>query len=233
MPRTSVINGISKKLSDRLTTDAQVLPIKRNSFLFQQGEPVKELYVLISGKIQICKTSSDGRELTLRYCDKGDLIGEIVFDEEKFNYLVDAKVVESGEIAVIKPKLLEDSLLEDSRATIELLKLANLQYRRDQTKFRDLVLHGKKGALYSTLIRLSNSYGIKKANGIYLDVNLTNQEIANFSATSRESVNRLLNDLKRKEVIGIKKGKITIYKLDYLKEAINCENCPIVLCTIN
>ena len=35
-------------------------------------------------------------------------------------------------------------------------------FPKTQTKFRDLVLNGKKGALYSTLIRMTNSYGSPK-----------------------------------------------------------------------
>lgn len=78
------------------------------------------------------------------------------------------------------------------------MKWISEHLRRMQTKFRDLVLHGKKGALYSTLIRMTNSYGILKENGILIDLPLTNQELANFCATSRESVNRMLNELKSK-----------------------------------
>lgn len=233
MKKITTINGVSKELTDLLSTADQHISITKDSYLFQQGEPVKELYVLLSGKIQIGKTSVEGKELTLRYCGAGDLIGELAFDAEEVNYLVDAKVMEEGEVAVIKQNQLRSRLNDNPELMNELLKYFNLQYRKDQTKFRDLVLYGKKGALYSTLIRLANSYGVKKANGIYLDVNLTNQEIANFCATSRESVNRMLNDLKRDNIIGIKKGKITIFQLNALKEAINCENCPVVLCSIN
>ncbi|GAA3320238.1 hypothetical protein GCM10020331_030400 [Ectobacillus funiculus] len=68
--------------------------------------------------------------------------------------------------------------------------------RKQHTKFRDLVLYGKKGALYSTLIRMTNSYGVPVENGILLDVQMTNQDLANFSSTTRESVNRALNELK-------------------------------------
>ena len=45
---------------------------------------------------------------------------------------------------------------------------------------------------------MTNSYGILKENGILIDLPLTNQELANFCATSRESVNRMLNELKSK-----------------------------------
>ena len=45
---------------------------------------------------------------------------------------------------------------------------------------------------------MTNSYGVLKENGILIDLPLTNQELANFCATSRESVNRMLNELKSK-----------------------------------
>ncbi len=45
---------------------------------------------------------------------------------------------------------------------------------------------------------MTNSYGVLKENGILIDLPLTNQELANFCATSRESVNRMLNDLKKR-----------------------------------
>ncbi len=44
---------------------------------------------------------------------------------------------------------------------------------------------------------MTNSYGVLKENGILIDLPLTNQELANFCATSRESVNRMLNELKK------------------------------------
>ena len=74
------------------------------------------------------------------------------------------------------------------------MKWISEHLRRMQTKFRDLV-HGKKVPCIPT-IRMTNSYGILKENGILIDLPLTNQELANFCATSRESVNRMLNELK-------------------------------------
>lgn len=56
----------------------------------------------------------------------------------------------------------------------------------------------QKGALYSTLIRLSNSYGVERSDGILINIVLTNQDLAKFCAAARESVNRMLGDLRKK-----------------------------------
>lgn len=77
--------------------------------------------------------------------------------------------------------------------------------------------------MYSTLIRMSNSFGIMRENGIELDVHLTNKELENFGITSREVVNRLLSDLRKEGIIFVDKGKMTIHHLDYLKMKIKSE----------
>lgn len=80
---------------------------------------------------------------------------------------------------------------------------------------------------------MTNSYGVLKENGILIDLPLTNQELANFCATSRESVNRMLNELKKQGTISIHKGKITIHDLQFLKREIACEDCSASVCSID
>jgi CRP/FNR family transcriptional regulator len=79
---------------------------------------------------------------------------------------------------------------------------------------------------------MSNSYGVQKGNEILIDLPLTNQELANFCGTSRESTNRILSELKKDNIISVKKGKISILDLQYLKNEIDCENCSAVYCSI-
>ncbi|SDC28564.1 transcriptional regulator, Crp/Fnr family [Pelagirhabdus alkalitolerans] len=233
MGRHIQINQLPAALKPYFQEPDYYIETRKNTFLFRQGEEANELYVILSGHLTINKASPDGRELTLRYCGEGDLVGELAIDEESTSYLVDGKITEAGKVAIFGQKKLKTAMEKDTEAYLAFIKMANLNYRKDQTKFRDLILHGKKGALYSTLIRLSNSYGKKQSDGIHLTVQLTNQEIANFCATSRESVNRMINELRRLNVVSIQDGKLCIHDLEYLKTSINCEDCPVVLCTIN
>jgi CRP/FNR family transcriptional regulator len=146
--------------------------------------------------------------------------------------LLNALVLEAGEIAIIKKDVLEREIFKNSSLAFEFMKWMSDHFRKTQTKFRDLVLNGKKGALYSTLIRMTNSYGFKVDEGILIDLPLTNQELGNFCGTSRESTNRILSELKRDDIITSLNGKIVVKNLQYLKNEIGCENCPAVYCSI-
>lgn len=224
---------LAKKLLELMKEPDYYLPIYKDTYLFRQGEVANELYLIISGQVVIGKTTSDGRELTIRYCGPNDLVGEFTTGQASIQYLVDGKITEPGEVAVFNQEKLLDQLQLKPQLMIELLSYFSLQQRKDQLRFRDLLLYGKKGALYSTLIRLANSYGQETEDGILINKHLTNQEIAHFCATTRESVNRQLTELRRNNVIQIEHGLITILELDTLRKAINCENCPIELCTID
>jgi CRP/FNR family transcriptional regulator len=220
-------------LSHLFDTVHHMKKIEKGSFLFQEGSQADEMYIVQSGILQISKIIPDGRELTLRMCSKGDFIGELNLFSPSSRYLLSARVVESGEVAVIMKDVLEEKLSQDLPLSLEFIKWMSQQSRKTQTKFRDLVLHGKKGALYSTLIRISNSYGVKTNQGVLVELPLTNQELANFCGTSREVVNRLLSELRKSGIISIDKGIITIHDLEYLKREIDCEDCPIEICKVD
>ncbi|MBS8263059.1 Crp/Fnr family transcriptional regulator [Mesobacillus boroniphilus] len=210
----------------------RIKTIDKGRFLFEEGNTADELYIIQSGKFQISKMVPDGRELTIRMCSAGELVGELSLFSQASQHILNARASESGTVAVIQKEKLEAEIEKDSGLALELVKWLSLQHRKSQTRFRDLVLHGKKGALYSTLIRMVNSYGIKTDEGLKINVALTNQELANFCGTSREVVNRLLSDLRKSNIISIDKGFITVHALNRLKREIDCENCPIEICNI-
>ncbi|PGM58837.1 Crp/Fnr family transcriptional regulator [Bacillus sp. AFS053548] len=232
--RKSDLSIVSKDLASLLQSIGSTRSVKKGTFLFQEGEDAKELYLIKSGMIQISKLTLNGDELNLRICQKDDLIGELTLFSENANYMLSAYAIESAEVQVIPKDILEKKLINHAPLTFEFMKWISTHLRKNQSKIRDLVLNGKKGALYSTLIRISNSYGELIENGILLNIHLTNQELAKFCAATRESVNRMLSDLKKKNVISYSPdGKIIIQDLQFLKNEIGCDNCPKDICNID
>jgi CRP/FNR family transcriptional regulator, cyclic AMP receptor protein len=210
-----------------------VKKLDKGSYLFQEGDAVEALYIIREGKVQIGKVTPEGRELSLKICGANQLVGEIRIFSEPTNYRLDARALEDSSCYRIALADLEDELLQNSGLAIAFMKWMGIEQQKTQTKFRDLLLHGKKGAMYSTLIRLTNSYGVQREDGILIDIVLTNQELANFCGMTREVVNRLLAELKKSGAISQFQGKIVVHQLQLLKDAINCEDCPVYLCRID
>jgi CRP-like cAMP-binding protein len=232
MEATQLSSPFSYEIKELLKSAEREIDIKRGDFLFREGQPALEMYIILSGKFQISKMNAEGRELSLRLCQKNDIVGELTLFTHEPRYLFNALALEEGKVAAVNIESLEKALLQNSKLAYEFMKWMNNHFRKTITKFRDLVLHGRKGALYSTLIRLSNSYGQKLDNDIVITVPLTNQDLANFTGTARESVSRMLSELRKNKIISIERKTIIIHNLDYLKKEIDCENCPISYCNI-
>lgn len=212
----------------------QLLKFDKGIQIFQEGETADDIYLVKHGKIQISKESEMGKELTLRICGRGSILGETTLFNKENIHSTSAIALTGSEVYLLSKSALELLLTEQPALLIEYLKWLQNENIKNQSLIRDLVMNGKKGALYSTLIRLSNTYGETISdNVVYINFNLTNTEIANLCSTSREMVNRMLNELRKQKIITLDKGFITINDLQFLKDEICCENCPSSICRID
>ncbi|RIW38802.1 Crp/Fnr family transcriptional regulator [Bacillus salacetis] len=232
--RISDMELISDELKNLLVSIGTLKKVQADTFLFQEGGDAAELYLIKTGLFQISKLTSDGRELNMRICKADDIIGELTLFSTDAKYMLSALSLADSEVLVIKKESLEAELIQNAALTFEFMRWISTHLRKNQSKIRDLMINGKKGALYSTLIRFTNSYGVQTGEGILIDIHLTNQEFAKFCAATRESVNRMLSELKKKDVISATAdGKIIVKDLQYLKNEIGCEDCPISICNID
>lgn len=85
-----------------------------------------------------------------------------------------------------------------------------------------MTMNGKKGAVCTFIYQLIVLFGVQTEEGILIDFQVTNEDIAGFCGIStRNSVNRIIHDLKEEKVIDIKKQKIVIYDQSYLADYID------------
>lgn len=209
-------------------------PLQKGDTLFTPGDLIEHLYVVLSGKIVISQPIMDGRELTLRLCKPGDLIGDsTLFANHGKKHVLHAAAFRECVVGCIHRETLDEIVADHIGLARFLMNEISENALRDNMKLVDLVMYGRRGALFSTLIRLSNSYGVMKKGDIFINLALTNQELANFCGTTRESINRLLRELRDKKIISVENKYITIHNLDYLKEVLNCDTCPVTLCSIH
>ncbi len=226
-------SSVFTQLNELILENYPVKQIEKGRYLFQESTSANELFYIINGKVQVNKIVPDGRELTMRLCSHNEIVGESILFSNDAKHSTNAKMIESGEVVAINREDLEQQITKNNELAVELLTWLTTQHRKTQTILSDLVLNGKKGALFSTLIRLTNSYGVESENGIAITQSFTNQELANFCGTSREVVNRLLAELRKQEVISISKGIITIHNMHFLRNEIDCTYCSNDICNVH
>lgn len=207
--------------------------IKAGSVLFQEKDSVEYVYLLLNGSISLGRVHLRGKDFILKILNDQELIVEYQLFKSNPHYQFYAKTITDCEMILIKKEQFEEFILNDPEAMNALVAWLSTGYLKAQMKCQDLIMNGKKGGLYSILIRLCNTYGVRNDDGILIDLPLTHQELANLTYGTREVIQRALKDLREKDVIAYDNQKFTIKKLNYLKEEVDCQNCSFEICGLN
>ncbi|MDG5789147.1 Crp/Fnr family transcriptional regulator [Evansella sp. AB-P1] len=205
---------------------------RKGQILFYEGEEGNFIYLIRSGQVRLSKMTIENKKFYLHLKQKDNIVGEFsLFNEMKSS--MTAEVVTDSKLIRFERKNLEALFTQNGDIAVAFIKLFAKNTQATQAKFSDLLLYGKTGAFYSILIRFANTYGIPHKQGILINIKLTNQELAHYIGTSRETINRLLSDLKRDSIVDVYKGNIVIKNMDYLKRHLHCGKCPLQICTIS
>ncbi|MBC8079740.1 MAG: Crp/Fnr family transcriptional regulator [Gorillibacterium sp.] len=225
---TEVFSPENFKLIEEIMYETKVAA---GTHLYWEGDNADKFFYIKRGGVRITKSNDEGKLFILYMHLNGDLFGQLD-GLHGSSHSMNAEVTEDSVICHILNKDLEVLMWQHGSLAVEFMKWMGLMHRMTQTKLRDLMMFGKPGALSSMLIRLANTYGTPRGDAIYITKKLTNTELADMIGATRESVNRMLSDLKRDEIIEQENSYIIIRKLDALREICQCENCPVNICRI-
>lgn len=217
-----IFSSLPKEQKEQLKHIIQSKKMTKNEVLFQEFDPADAIYFVNEGKVRIMKSTPDGKEIALSIRQAGEMFAEVaLFCKPGSTYPASAVCIENGNISFIKNDDLEAFLLSHPRLAISMFKIYAERLRISQSTLRDVALYGKFGALAATLVRLAEEYGENSEHGIVIKLKLTHEDIGSFFGATRESVTRLMNQLKEQKIVTKKQGYFYIHNIDLLKEYIN------------
>jgi CRP-like cAMP-binding protein len=210
-----------------------VQKFKEGTMLFQEKDTVNHVFVMLNGAVAVGRVHLKGKEFVFKILSGEELLVEYQVFHPSPRYHFSAKTVSDCEILMIKREQFEEFIKKDDMALETFSHWMSTRYLKSQMKCGDLIMHGKKGGLYSILIRLCNSYGVLTDEGILIDVPLTHQELANLTYGTREVIQRLLKELREKDIIVYRHQKFIVKDLEYLRNQVDCQRCPYEICGVN
>jgi len=188
-----------------------LIPKKYNkdAVIVLENEPGDSLYIIREGRVKVTRYSDDGGEVILTILNDDDFFGEMsLLDGEDRSANVVA--LENTSVFILtRPDLY--SLLE-SKPTIAIAMLEELasRIRKSDKYIKGLSLNDAETRVGMTLFNLSEQMGTIKNGEVTIEKMPFQQDIANMSGTTRETVSRMLKLLEDKKIIEKQGRRITI-----------------------
>jgi len=182
---------------------------KKGQIIFFEGEPGEAVYFVKEGKIKIYKADDEGREYILHIFGPGNIFAEtVLFGSDP--YPANAEAVEDSVIGLIKNRDLEELLKKNTDIAFKIIKVLSKRLRESQENIKNLVFRDTYDRTACALHKMALEHGIKTSHGIEVEMPITRSELASIVGTSRETVTRMLSEMKRKGIIDMDRQKIII-----------------------
>ncbi|OTN75798.1 hypothetical protein A5886_000874 [Enterococcus sp. 8G7_MSG3316] len=211
-------------LSDYLKKKAIPVVIrKKKSYLTYEGIPDRYVYILKQGIIKTSVVTREGREFNLRYLNDFEIVS--LFKDE-YSQEVEAPFnvrVESEEAELYK--IVRDQFWTDVNHDRQLQDYVKEYYRKNlmdtMKKMQQMLMNGKYGAVCTQINELYETFGIQTADGVLIDFEVTNEEIARFCGiTSASSVNRMMQRLREDGALQSVERKLLVKNIEMIRENI-------------
>ena len=194
---------------------------KRHTYLTYCGLEQQYTYILKEGVVKTSIILKDGREFNIAYL-KGPNIISLLRDEissytsAPFNVRVETEEATFYLIPRVEfwNYINNDRKLQDYVKEYYRLNLAEAIQRQQL-----MSMNGRTGAVCAFLYTLVHQFGKEHRNGWLIDFPVTNEDIAGFCGIStRNSVNRILHNLKEQGIIDIQNQKILVMDMLYMQQ---------------
>jgi CRP/FNR family transcriptional regulator len=184
--------------------------------LFSEGDACRGLFVVGGGKIRIFKVSASGREQVLSMEGPGSSFAELpVFDGG--NYPASAAASEDSEVLFISRKDFQDFCREHPEVGLKVIAVVGSRLRRLVGIIEDLSFTTVRQRLIGLIVRLAQANSTRTSDGLQIELNKTQQDLAAELGTVRELVSRNLGRLQAEGYLEVNGRTILVKDLSGLK----------------
>lgn len=214
----NLFKGMDEKSMMKLNDNSRMKHSGKKEIIYFPEEASDTIYFLKEGKIKISRISEDGRSTTLDLLGPGEIFGESALLGQDTHGNI-AEVAEDAVICTISKKMFTDLMRQSPQLNRSVTKFIGWRLRRIEAHVEDLVFKNARERILAFLKRYVTTFGKKLVDGVIVRPFLTHQEIAELTATARQTVNGVLNDLVDEGKIKYSRRYLKVLEPDWLKAA--------------
>src|SRR5919206_2434158 len=179
--------------------------------IYSEGEYGDALYVLVSGVVKLFRSYSGSKEATLRLLKPWDIFGHLAFAGETRQRAY-AEAVTECKVTKVPKIFMERAIRREPRAALKMMTLLELRLVQYEELVKCLLPRETEVRLANLLPILARKFGERSGDDHYvtIDLRLTHQDLAAMVASTRESVTKVLNEMRNRDVVRTEGGRITL-----------------------
>jgi CRP/FNR family cyclic AMP-dependent transcriptional regulator len=188
-----------------LTTMVTRRSAPRSTTIMGAGDAIDSLYIVLSGRLKVMMSDSDGKEVILSILGPGEFFGEmgLIDDEPRSASVV---TIEPCELLAIAKRDFKKCMAENFEMTQAVMRGLVRRLREADRKIGSLALLDVYGRVARLLLDMAENVDGEKI----VTKRLPKQDIAKMIGASREMVSRVMKDLQTGGYIEMRGSNIVL-----------------------
>lgn len=201
---------------EQLAEIAQHRRAPKFQFIFMPDEPAEHLFFLCQGRVKTGTFSADGREVIKEILQPEAPFGDLALAGETMRSEFAQALHDEVEYLAVKVQDFQQIMQYNQRLVFACLRHLSQRLHRVEERLAKLVLKDARERIIEFLIETAGREGRRVGYETLLKHHLTQQDIANLTGTSRQTVTSVLNDLRKSNLIYFNRNSILIRDIEKL-----------------
>ena len=204
-----LLNDAAPIFRDEFFRVASLVQVPKGHDIASEGQPCKQLALLLDGQVRVYKLAYSGREITLYRIDPGNscvLTASCVMSDQPFPAIAEA---ETDIEAIIIPSVYASAWMTKSEVWNSFI------FGLVSQRLADVIALLEEVAFQRMNVRIASFILAKVQQG--RSIKITHNEVAAELGTSREVVSRILKELEHSGLLSVARGEITLLDTEALQ----------------
>jgi len=214
------VSGIfcENKMGEAINTHSHKT-YNKNDYIYLPEQAADKIYFIIEGSVKIGSLNEQNKEITKAILGKGELFGELslIGQEKRRDF---ALAMEQCTLCILTVEEMKSMLKDHNALSLFFMRIMGSRVLDMEQRLESMVFKDSRSRIVEYIADLVNKKGQRVGYEWVVRKFITHQEIANLTATSRQTVTTVLNDLRNKNLLTFNRKRLLVRDLEKLKEQI-------------
>jgi CRP-like cAMP-binding protein len=223
--QTPIFGDLGVADVEELLPELRTRHYARGEVVWLEGDPATELYVVAAGQLKSHRVSPEGREVILSLHGAPSVTGEIgLFHPRAIRWVTVSAMLPTTCLTFGRTPLLA-FLSRHPPAMKRMLEQLSVTAVQTAYSFSGMAFDDLGRRVATALLVLADQHGsTPTADGLRIDVRLSQSDLAGHVAASRENVNRALSRFVTRRVVSQRGGHFYLHDRAALERAARAEH---------
>lgn len=192
LDRSNLFGGLPQQTLQDGAEVAKERKLDKGEALFQQGDEAATHYIVSSGRLRLDQTTSDGKNVVLRFMGPGDMVGSVAV-MRSIPYPATPIAVEETRVLSWSAVRMMELMHAHPALAMKTVNMMGGRIEELQERLQQVATQQVERRIAATVLKIAGQSGRRTEAGVEIPFPLSRQDLAEMTGTTLHTVSRTIS----------------------------------------